>query len=289
LILHVLLATSWLDPIVNGLSQVIFFIHRFVPNLGWCLVILAALVRLVFWQLNTAQFKAMIAMQKIAPQLKKLQEKYGKSDPQRYQQETMALYKSAGANPLAGCWPMLVQYPIIIAVFYVVTLHKDLYAQTGFLWVGSQLAHLFPSVIAANLSLPDWPLLVMYAASLYVSMRYTTMPPSDPAQAQQLKIMQIISPLMFGFFAIRTHWPSAMILYWFAYNVFTMGQQLYLLRRYHQPLSAIDSDHAVTETMLGPAAAALPSSNGEQQSKNVSPNGSNKSGSRKRKKKGAPK
>ncbi len=286
--MHVLLAASWLDPIVNGLGWVILQINRVVPNLGLCLVILAALVRLVFWRLNTAQFKAMIAMQKIAPQLKKLQEKYAKSDPQRYQQETMALYKSAGANPLAGCWPMLVQYPIIIAVFYVVTLHKELYAKTSFLWIGSHLATLFPAIFAANLSLPDWPLLILYAVSLYVSMRYTTMPPQDPAQAQQLKIMQIISPLMFGFFAIRTHWPSAMVLYWFAYNVFTMGQQLYLLRRYHQPLSAIDSDHAVTEAVAAPANAASPSANGAASgSKNVEKSGpSNKSRS-KRKKKGA--
>ncbi len=286
--MHVLLAASWLDPIVNGLGWVILQINRVVPNLGLCLVILAALVRLVFWRLNTAQFKAMIAMQKIAPQLKKLQEKYAKSDPQRYQQETMALYKSAGANPLAGCWPMLVQYPIIIAVFYVVTLHKELYAKTSFLWIGSHLATLFPAIFAANLSLPDWPLLILYAVSLYVSMRYTTMPPQDPAQAQQLKIMQIISPLMFGFFAIRTHWPSAMVLYWFAYNVFTMGQQLYLLRRYHQPLSAIDSDHAVTEAVAAPATAASPSANGAASgSKNVEKSGpSNKSRS-KRKKKGA--
>jgi YidC/Oxa1 family membrane protein insertase len=287
--LHVLLATSWLDPIVNGLAWFILQIHRVVPNLGLCLVILAALVRVVFWPLNTKQFKAMIAMQKIAPQLKKLQEKYAKSDPQRYQQETMALYKSAGANPLAGCWPMLVQYPIIIAVFYVVTQHRDLYANTGFLWVGSQLAHQFPNIIAANLSLPDWPLLVFYAVSLYVSMRYTTMPPSDPAQAQQLKIMQIISPLMFGFFAIRTHWPSAMVLYWFAYNVFTMGRQVYLLRRYHQPLSAIDSDHAVTESVAAPAAAAtLPSANGAP-AKAITPNGLGKRSSRRKKKKGASK
>jgi YidC/Oxa1 family membrane protein insertase len=286
--LHVLLAASWLDPIVNGLGWVILQINRVVPNLGLCLVILAALVRLVFWQLNTAQFKAMIAMQKIAPQLKKLQEKYAKSDPQRYQQETMALYKSAGANPLAGCWPMLVQYPIIIAVFYVVTLHRDLYAKTSFLWIGSHLSTLFPAIFAANLSLPDWPLLILYAVSLYVSMRYTTMPPQDPAQAQQLKIMQIISPLMFGFFAIRTHWPSAMVLYWFAYNVFTMGQQLYLLRRYHQPFSAIDSDHAVTEALAAPATAASPSANGAAAgSKNVVKSGASNKSRSKRKKKGA--
>jgi YidC/Oxa1 family membrane protein insertase len=267
--LHALLAANWLlDPIVGFLGVVVDQIHRFVPNLGVCLVILALLIRALFWPLNTAQFKAMMAMQKIAPQMKKLQEKYGKSDPQRYQKETMELYKTAGANPLAGCWPMLLQYPVIISVYYMViapSMHKpplpSPYEHTGFLWVGSALADAHikffgMDVFGASLAHPDMILVVLYAASMYVSMRFTTMPPSDPAQANQMKIMQIISPLMIGFFAIKYAWPSAMVVYWLAFNVFTMGQQFYLLKKYHQPLSVIDSDHAVTENV--PVAAAAP-------------------------------
>lgn len=261
--MHLFLAASWLDPIVFGLSSVVDFIHRYVGNLGLCLVILAAMIRVLFWPLNNAQFKAMMAMQKIAPQMKRLQEKYSKSDPQRYQKETMELYKSSGANPLAGCWPMLLQYPVIISVYYMVigpSMHKpnplpSPYEHTAFLWVGSPLAQEYPKIFAASLAHPDWILIVLYAVSMYVSMRYTTMPPADPAQAQQMKIMQIISPLMIGFFAFKYAWPSAMVLYWLAFNIFTMGQQLYLLRKAHQPLSAIDSDHAVTENVSVAASA----------------------------------
>ena len=286
--MHVLLAANWLlDPIVWGLGQVVDFIHLGVPNLGLCLIILAFLIRLLFWPLNTAQFKAMMAMQKIAPQMKKLQEKYAKSDPQRYQKETMELYKSAGANPLAGCWPMLLQYPVIISVYYMVvapSMHKpplpSPYEHTSFLWVnpGSPVLHFFgQNVFGASLAHPDLIFIVLYAASMYVSMRFTTMPPSDPAQANQMKIMQIISPLMIGFFAFKYNWPSAMVVYWLAFNVFTMGQQFYLLRKYHQPLSIIDSDHAVTENVTATAApAALKSGNG-----------SASTGSKKKKKKGA--
>jgi YidC/Oxa1 family membrane protein insertase len=272
--LHVLLAANWLlDPIVWGLGQVVDFIHLGVPNLGLCLIILAFGIRLLFWPLNTAQFKAMMAMQKIAPQMKKLQEKYAKSDPQRYQKETMELYKSAAANPLAGCRPMLLQYPVIISVYYMVvapSMHKpplaSPYEHTSFLWVnpGSPVLHLFgQNVFGASLAHPDLIFIVLYAASMYVSMRFTTMPPSDPAQANQMKIMQIISPLMIGFFAFKYNWPSAMVVYWLAFNVFTMGQQFYLLRKHHQPLSIIDSDHAVTENVVAAAApAALKSGNG---------------------------
>jgi YidC/Oxa1 family membrane protein insertase len=284
--LHALLAANWLlDPIVGFLQVVVDQIHRVVPNLGLCLVILALLIRALFWPLNTAQFKAMMAMQKIAPQMKKLQEKFGKSDPQRYQKETMELYKTAGANPLAGCWPMLLQYPVIISVYYMViapSMHKphplpSPYEQTSFLWVNpaSPTWHIFgQNVFGLSLAHPDLIFIVLYAASMYVSMRFTTMPPSDPAQANQMKIMQIISPLMIGFFAFKYNWPSAMVVYWLAFNIFTMGQQFYLLRKYHQPLSIIDSDHAVTEnvSVAASAPAALtsgkgPSTNGSKKKK----------------------
>jgi YidC/Oxa1 family membrane protein insertase len=277
--LHVLLAASFLDPIVNFMSSIILQIHRVIPNLGVCLVVFAALIRLVFWGLNTSQFKAMIAMQKVAPRIKKLQERYGKNDPQKLQQETMALYKESGANPLAGCLPMLVQYPFIISVYYVVTQNKVLYDTTSFLWVGSPLAAKFPAIFGASLAAPDLILVALYALSMYVSMRFTTMPPTDPAQAQQMKIMQVVMPLMLGFLGFKYHWPSAMVLYWFSSNLFTMGQQLYLLRRYHQPLSAIDADHAILESVPAASApAALPSTNGVAST-----------GSRRKRKKGAKK
>ena len=102
---HLVLATSWLEPIVQGLSAITLWINKPINNLGWSLIILAALIRLFFWPLNTAQFKAFLAMQKIAPQLKRLQEKY-KEDRQKQQQETMALYREHKVNPFAGCWPM---------------------------------------------------------------------------------------------------------------------------------------------------------------------------------------
>ena len=74
-------------------------------------------------------------MQKVAPQLKRLQERY-KDDRQKLQAETMALYKEHRVNPFAGCWPMIVQYPVIISVYYVVMIHKNYFDQS-WLWIGS--------------------------------------------------------------------------------------------------------------------------------------------------------
>jgi YidC/Oxa1 family membrane protein insertase len=258
--LHFLLAASWLDPIVNALSSLVLWINKPINNLGWSLVILAALIRLVFWPLNTAQFKAFLAMQKVAPQLKRLQTRY-KDDRQKLQQETMALYKEHRVNPFAGCWPMLVQYPVIISVYYVVLNHKPLFANQNWLWVGSSISHAAPAlfgvpVLATSLANADLILILLYAFSMYLSVRYVSMPATDPQQAQTQRMMAVFSPLLLGFMGWKYHWPSAMVLYWFAYNAFTMGQQFYMLRRYHQPLALIDSEHVITADGDDGAAAA---------------------------------
>ena len=248
---HLLLTNWFLDPIVGALGTVIVWLVGFVHSPALALVILALGIRLAFWYLNVKQFKSMIGMQKIAPKIKALQAKF-KSDPQQLQKETMALYQSAGVNPLAGCWPTLLQLPVLISVYYAVTTHQALFANTPFLWIGSSLSTAYPKFFGANLGHSDLLLVAIYMVTQYLSMRFTMMPPTDEAQAQQMKIMQIISPLMFGFIGFRANWPSAMVLYWLSFNIFTMAQQLYMLKRYHQPLSLIDSEHAVTEGLPEP-------------------------------------
>ncbi|HET6276036.1 MAG TPA: YidC/Oxa1 family membrane protein insertase [Candidatus Cybelea sp.] len=274
--MHLILAASWLQPIVDGLYTIVGWIDTPIHNLGWSLVILAGLIRLLFWPLNTMQFKAFLSMQKIAPQIKKLQEKY-KDDRQRLQAETMALYKENNANPFAGCWPMLVQYPVIISVYYVVMNHRADFEKQSWLWIGSAFSHLHATLVpvhaaaahtataitqhcigwcvldkpifGVNLASPDFILILFYALSMYLSVRYVSMPATDPQQAQTQRMMAFISPVMLGFFGLKYGWPSAMVLYWFSYNIFTMAQQFYLLRRYHQPLALIDSEHVLTETV----------------------------------------
>lgn len=256
--MYPILATSWLDPIVNGMFWLVNTINTPVHNYGISLVILAAILRGVFWPLNAKQFKSMIAMQKIAPQIKKLQERY-KKDPQKLQAETMALYKQAGANPLSGCLPMLIQYPFLIAVFYMVTQHRTLFENEKFLWIGSALATHSPVIfgvplVAVSLAHADLIFLVLYAVSMYISVRFGSMPATDPQQAQTQKMMAIMSPLMLGYIGFRYQWPSAMVVYWFSANLFQMGQQFYLLRKYHEPLAFIDSEHVITDV---PAPAEL--------------------------------
>jgi YidC/Oxa1 family membrane protein insertase len=246
------------DSLVTFLySGVLLTIDKPIHSLGWSMVILAALIRLVFWPLNTAQFKSMMKMQKIAPLMKRLQDRY-KDDRQKLQQETMALYKEHRVNPFAGCWPMLVQYPVIIAVYWVVINHKTAFENQTWVWIGSAISHaaanvkIFGSpILAASLGHADLLLVLLYALSMYLSVRYVSVPATDPQQAQMQRNMAIFSPLLLGFMGWKYQWPSAMVLYWFSYNVLTMAQQFYLLRRYHQPLALIDSEHVITADVSG--------------------------------------
>jgi YidC/Oxa1 family membrane protein insertase len=269
--LHLLLASNpVLDPIVAGLTLVVHYINMPLHNLGWSLVVLAVLFRVVFWPLNAQQFKSMMAMQKVAPKIKALQAKY-KNDQQKLQQETMALYKSEGVNPLAGCFPLLIQYPFIISVLYMVLQQKPLYATQTFLWIGSGISLNAPKIFghvplfAPNLATADAVLLVLYGISMYVSMRFGTMPATDPAQAQTQKMMSLMSPVLLFVFGFQYAWPSALVLYWLTSNILQMAQQLFMLRRFHEPLSFIDSTHVITDD-VPPAVAtqALPGGNGSQ-------------------------
>ncbi len=267
--MHFILASNWfLDPIVHGMAWLVGTINTPIHNLGVSLIILALLFRAVFWGLNAKQFKSMMAMQKIAPQIKKLQERY-KNDQPKLQAETMALYKENGANPLTGCIPLLIQYPFIISVFYMVLQNKSLYEGQHFAWIGSALSTKYPTIFATSRAHPDVILLVLYALSMYISVRFGSMPATDPQQAQTQKIMAIMSPLMLGFFGYKYGWPSAMVLYWFSSNIFQMAQQFYMLRRAHEPLAFIDSEQVITDVPepTAPAPKAI-GGNGTRKGKN---------------------
>ena len=243
--MHLFLAFSNpLQPIANALTDILTLLNGITHSLGWTLVIFAALVKLVLWPLSQMQFKSMAEMQRIAPQIKKLQAQY-KGDPQKLQSETMALYKEHGVNPAAGCLPLLIQMPILFSLYYAISSEHDQFAQQGWLWIGSPLSHQFPQILGTSLAAPDLVLLALYVVSMYFSVRYGTAPASDPAQAQQQKIMAFVSPVIIAW--VGRTWYSALILYWFFFNAFSMVQSMLLLRKYGmyaQPATAAGTTDA---------------------------------------------
>jgi YidC/Oxa1 family membrane protein insertase len=239
-----LAANVFFDPIVNALGQVLTAVHAVIPSYGWALIALALLVRIVLWPLSEMQFKSIAEMQKIQPLVKGLQAKF-KSDPQALNAATMALYKEHKVNPLAGCVPMLIQFPILIGLYWAIqgqiTEPHSVFPKEHWLWIGSWLSDKYPDVFASSLAVPDVFLLILYVISMYFTVRYGSPPSSDPQQAQTQKIMAFVSPAMIAFFGFKYRWASALYIYWLATNVFTVAQQYWMFHRYG---------------LIGPAAAA---------------------------------
>jgi YidC/Oxa1 family membrane protein insertase len=249
--LELLLATNVvLDPIVAFLSSVLKNLTSVTHNFGWSLILLALLVKLVFWPLNSMQFKSISKMQALQPRIKALQAKF-KGEPQRLQQEQMALYKETGVNPFASCLPLLLQLPILWSLYFAINSNRELFATTAWAWIGSPLSHMLPAfphstsgLLATSLQQPDYLLLALYVVSMYFSVRFSS-PAMDEQAAQQQKIMALVSPVMIAF--IGRSWPSALILYWLTFNVLTMAQQFYLMGRFRRA--------AATATPAAPALA----------------------------------
>ncbi|HEX3467020.1 MAG TPA: YidC/Oxa1 family membrane protein insertase [Candidatus Elarobacter sp.] len=222
------------DPLVRGMGDVLTAVHHVVPSYGWSLVIVALIVRVAIWPLSNMQFRSMAEMQKVQPLVKKLQAQY-KNDPQALNAATMALYKEHNVNPLAGCLPMLIPLPILFALYYAIQSRLEQFHEP-FLWIGSPMFygiyHWHPPLAIPSLASMDYIMLLLYVASMYFTVRYGSPPSQDPQQAQTQKIMAFMSPAIIAYMGFKYQWASAFYVYWFALNVFTVGQQAIMLRRY---------------------------------------------------------
>jgi len=183
----------------------------------FAIIIITLVVKLLITPLTKAQFKSMKEMQKIAPLVKQIQEKY-KGDQQTIGTKTMELYKEHGINPFASCLPILIQMPVLLLLFHMVSIYQFRFTEGHFLWIGSALKHLYSIPVpfgqggvvwltAGNLAEPDLLLVVLYVISMYVSTKLSSV---DPTQAEQQKMMSIMMPIMFAF--IFAGYSSAFLL-----------------------------------------------------------------------------
>lgn len=213
----------------------------------WFAIILVTLiVKTAITPLTKAQFKAMKEMQKIAPLVKEIQEKY-KGDQQAIGQKTMDLYKEHHINPFASCLPLLVQMPILMLLYYMIRTYEFQFANGTFLWIGSSLKHMYDVTVpfgaggtvwvtAGNLSEPDLILVVLYVISMFISTKLSNV---DPTQAEQQKMMSIVMPIMFAF--IFAGFPSAFLLYWLVFNILQTAQQYMILHGRTEPATPAGS------------------------------------------------
>jgi YidC/Oxa1 family membrane protein insertase len=183
-----------------------------IASYGIAIILLTLTIKLVLYPLTVKQVKGMKAMQELQPQMKELQEKY-KGNPEKLNKEMALLYKESGANPLAGCLPLIVQMPILMGIFYAIRDYQ--YAPehlTSFLWV-------------PNLSMPDplYILPIISAATTYIQQKQTS---TD--MNQQTKMMMNIMPIFIGYISLK--FPAGLVLYWVVSNVFQIAQQWWMYR-----------------------------------------------------------
>ena len=208
------------SPIEHVMSAVLTALYSLteiigVPSYGLAIILLTVLIKLLVYPLTKKQLQSMKAMQRIQPQLQKLQEKY-KNNPQVLQQKMMELYQKEGANPMSGCLPMLIQMPILMGMYY--TLYSFDYggAAPSFMWL--------PSLSETD---PLYVLPLLSAATTYLTSK--TMQSSNNAnQNQQMKVLTYMMPIFIGW--ISLNFPSGLVLYWVTMNVVQIVQQLWMNR-----------------------------------------------------------
>lgn len=206
-------------PIEYLLSAALNALYSFleivgVPNYGWAIALLTILIKILLYPLTKKQIESAKAMQRLQPQMKKIQEKH-KDNPQLMQQKMMELYQKEGANPMSGCLPMLAQMPILMGMYY--TLYNFNYgnADPSFLWV-PHLSNTDPTYVLPFLS----------AATTFLMQK--TMSSSSADGNPQMRIMMAIMPIFIGW--ISLNFPAGLVLYWVVNNLAQIAQQLWMNR-----------------------------------------------------------
>ena len=193
--------------------------HHVVPNWGWAIVLQTIIISIALLPLRITQMKSMLKMQRVAPQIKAIQEKYKKyslRDPRKapMNEEISALYKKEGVNPAGGCLPMLIQFPFLIAYYRMLSTALDL-RHAHWLWVHDlSAAEAFPYILP-----------VLMVLSSLINQRMTPQAGMDPAQQRMMNLMM---PLMMGFIFFRL--AAGVNLYYAVSNMIMIAQQAVMNR-----------------------------------------------------------
>jgi YidC/Oxa1 family membrane protein insertase len=219
------------NPILNVL---IASSHILFGSFGLAIIALTVIIRLISWPLTKRQLNSTKALQDMQPKIQELQKKYGKNQ-QKLQQEMMKLYKEAGVNPLGCLWPMLIQFPIWIALYQAImnalaTTPENLLnlAHRLYSWdIVSQAIPLNSHFLWLNLgSQGDLFLAIIVGGTMWVQQKMTQAPAVDPRQESTSRMMLLMMPLMFGFLTLT--FPSGLALYWAVSNIIGIITQYFV-------------------------------------------------------------
>jgi len=202
---------GWFAFIAKPLHDLLLWFHKYISNLGGCIILLVVVIKLVFYWPTQKSYVSMAGMRKLQPEMARLKEQYG-DDKQVMGQKTMALYKKNKINPLGGCLPILIQIPVFFALYKVLLMSIEMrHAPLGG-WIHDLSAQD-----------PFFVLPVLMGASMLIQQRLNPQPP-DPIQAKVMQFLPLLFTVMFLFF------PAGLVLYWLVNNVLSIVQQYFVMK-----------------------------------------------------------
>jgi YidC/Oxa1 family membrane protein insertase len=218
--LEELVQFGWFGLIAKPLLEILKWIYRFIPNYGWAIIFVTLAINMALFPLKVKSWRSMQRMQKVAPEVEALKQKYAKysmTDPRKRKmnEEMMAIYQREGINPMGSCIPMLLQFPVWIAFYRMLGSAIELRQAPWILWI-HDLSGRDPYFI----------LTILMALTMWLMQKMTPQTITDPAQQKMMTLMPVMFGGMFFFFPVS----CGLVLYIFTSNLVGIGQQWYLNR-----------------------------------------------------------
>ena len=201
---------GWFTVVAKPLLYALKFLYGYVHNYGIAIIIITVIIKMLFYPLTYKSYKSMKDMQKIQPKMALLKEKY-KNDKDAMNKAVMELYKTNKVNPLGGCLPMLVQFPIFVALYRALMTSIELRHAPFIFWV-HDLAAKDPYYVTP----------IIMGATMFIQQKMTPTTSMDPTQAKMMMALPLVFTVMF------INMPSGLVLYWLVNNLLTIAQQMYI-------------------------------------------------------------
>ena len=197
---------GWLTILAKPLYWLLDRLHSVIQNWGWSIVALVLLLKIAFYWLNAKAYSSMAKMKAINPKIMEMRERL-KDNPQQMQQEMMRIYREEKVNPMGGCFPIMVQIPVFIALYWVLLSTVEMRSAPWMGWIH-------------DLSAPD-PFFILPVIMTMTTLLQTALNPAppDPMQAKLMWFMPLVFSVMFFFF------PSGLVVYWITNNILSIAQQ----------------------------------------------------------------
>jgi YidC/Oxa1 family membrane protein insertase len=222
---------GWFFFLTKPIFHLLDFFNRLLGNFGLGILLLTVIIKLLFFPLANKSYAAMAKMKTLQPQMMELREKFG-DDKARLNQEMMALYKRVGANPLAGCLPILIQIPVFFALYKVLFVTIEMRHAPFFGWIRDlsapdpttifNLFGLIPWDPPSILHIGAWPIIM--GVTMYLQQKLNPQPP-DPIQAKMFMLLPFIFTYMLAQFA------AGLVIYWAWNNLLSIAQQWVIMRK----------------------------------------------------------